>query len=83
MTQGYRVAYHAAYFGVGASFEVFSLTLLLTALLIAQRVDPAWWALIVVYLVTGVGFVAYGVLGFGRTKRLQENELQELARRYV
>ncbi len=77
------MAYHAAYFGVGAAFEVFSLTLLLTALLIAQRVEPAWWALIVVYLVTGVGFVAYGVLGFGRTKRLQEAELHELARRYV
>lgn len=82
MTHGYRVAYYASYFGVGASFEVFSLTLLLTALLLARVVDPIWWALIGVYLVTGIGFVAYGVVGFSRTRRIQENDLANLARKY-
>ncbi len=63
MSHGYRVAYYAAYFGVGASFEVFALTLLLTALLIAGGIGLAWSALIVLYLLTGVGFVAFGVSG--------------------
>lgn len=83
MSQWYRVAYYAAYFGVGASFEVFSLTLPLTALLLARTVDPVWWARIAPYLVTGVEFVAYGVYGFGRTRRSQEAEPAGLAGKYL
>ena len=83
MNHGYRVTYHAAYFGVGASFEVFALTLLLTAILLGRNIDPLWWILIALYLVTGVGVVAYGVYGFGKTRRLQNEELQALTKKYV
>ena len=83
MTHGYRVAYHAAYFGVGASFEVFSLNLFLTAILLGRSIDPLWWVLIALYLATGVGFVAYGVYGFGKTRRFQDEGVQALMRKYV
>ncbi len=83
MMQARKVALYGAYFTVGAAFEVFSLTLVLTGVLLEKEIPVLWWVLIAVYLFTGVGFIAYALVGFGRTRRLEESELQRIGQRYT
>lgn len=83
VTQAYRVTFYSAIFGVGASFEVFSLTILLTAILLKGGTPTFLWGLIGIYLVTGIGFIVFGSVGFRRTRRLQQSELSKLVEKYL
>ncbi|HEX9097934.1 MAG TPA: hypothetical protein VF956_00430 [Candidatus Dormibacteraeota bacterium] len=83
VSQAYRVTFYSSIFGVGASFEVFSLTILLTAILLKGDIPAFLWGLIGIYLATGIGFIAFGSVGFRRTRRLQQSELSALAQKYL
>ena len=81
--QAHEVTFFAAVFSVGASFEVFSLTILLTAVLLKGAVPLFIWALIVIYLLTGIFFLAYGSIGFRRTRHRRKTEMARLADKYL
>ncbi len=83
IVQAHDVTYFSAFFGVGASFEVFSLTILLTAVLLKGEIPAFMWVLVGVYLATGIGFIAYASWGFGRTKRRRQAEMTRLAGKYL
>jgi hypothetical protein len=83
IVQTHEVTFFSAIFGVGASFEVFSLTILLTAILLKGDIPAFMWALIVIYLATGIGFIGYASYGFGRTKRSRAAELERLTGKYL
>lgn len=83
MLQARKVAFYSAYYTVGAAFEIFSITLILTAVLLDRPLSAYWLALMAIYLGTGVGFIAFGVLGFGKLKRIEGEELRILRERFV
>lgn len=62
---------------------MFSLTLILTAVLLGRDIPAFWWVLISVYLVGGVLFVTIGVMGFARLRRKQASDLEKIKNTYV
>jgi hypothetical protein len=83
IVQAHEVTFYSAFFGVGASFEVFSLTILLTAVLLKGEVPAFILVLIALYLMTGIFFLVYASLGFRRTRRRRQAELTKLAEKYL
>ena len=83
VSQAYRVTFYSGIFGVGAAFEIFSLTILLTAVLLKGDIPALLWVLVAIYLVTGIGFIIFGSVGFRRTRRLQQSEFAGLAEKYL
>jgi hypothetical protein len=78
MEHGRKVAIYSGYFSVGASFEVFSLTLAITGLLVEKGLPFYWTILIFVYFFTGAGFIAYSLAGFGKLKKTEKMGLEVL-----
>jgi hypothetical protein len=83
IVQAHEVTFYSAFFGVGASFEVFSLTILLTAVLLKGDIPAFIWVLIAFYLMTGIFFLIYASTGFRRTRRRRQAELTRLAVKYL
>ncbi len=78
LRQSRMLAVYTSYFSVGAAFEVFSITLILTALLVEKSLSVFWYVLMAVYLVTGIGFVTFGILGFAKLKKVEEEHLAKI-----
>jgi len=83
MEHGRKVASYSGYFSAGASFEVFSLTLAITGLLVEKGLPFYWTILIIIYFFTGVGFIAFSVLGFGKLKKTEKLRLDELRKKFT
>jgi hypothetical protein len=78
-----KVAVYGSYFSAGASFEVFSLTLAITGLLLEKGLPFYWIILVFVYFLTGASFIAYSLFGFGKQKKTERNRLDELMKKYA
>ena len=78
MEHARKVAVYGGYFSVGASFEVFSLTLAITGLLVEKGLPFYWTILIFIYFFTGAGFIAYSLFGFGKLKKTEKMRLEAL-----
>ena len=56
------------------------MTILLTAVLLKGVVPLFIWALIVIYLLTGIFFLAYGSIGCRRTRHRRKTEIGQVGR---
>jgi uncharacterized membrane protein len=83
MTQERRAALFSAYLTSGVAFEVFSITLILTAALLDKPLPVSWLVLMVIYLAVGIGFFTFGIRGFGNLRRIERKQLADLKRKYV
>lgn len=83
MEHGRKVALYGSYFSVGASFEVFSLTLAVTGLLVEKGLPLLWILLIIIYFFTGVGFISYSTTGFAKLKKTEKDRLDELRTKFT
>jgi hypothetical protein len=73
-----KVALHTAFLSIGASFEVFSLTLFVTGLLLVKGLPLYWVILSLVYLISGVFFITFGATGFHRLHNTEKVMLKDL-----
>ena len=78
-----KIALYSSYFSAGASFEVFSLTLAVTGLLIEKGLPSYWIVLALIYFLTGAGFIAFASLGFGKVKKSEKVRLGELRKNLI
>lgn len=78
-----KVAFYSSYFSAGASFEVFSLTLAVTGLLVEKGLPFYWTILIFVYFFTGAGFIAFAARGFGKLRKTETVRLEEQRKKFT
>ncbi len=83
LLQERRAALYSAYLTSGVAFEVFSITLILTAALLDRPLPVSWLVLMVIYLSIGIGFFTFGIRGFGNLRRLHREQLADLRKRFV
>jgi hypothetical protein len=83
MEHGRKVAFYNGFFLAGASFEVFGLTIAVTGLLIERGLPFYWIIMICIYFFTGVGFIAFATLGFGKLKRTEKVWLEQLREKFT
>jgi len=77
-----RLAMYSWYFPVGASFEVFALTLALTMIVAGVPLAWYWLVLVGIYFFTGVGFIAFSLVMMKRLREDEEHQLTLLRDRY-
>jgi hypothetical protein len=73
-----KVALHTSFLSIGASFEIFSLTLFVTGLLLERGLPFYWTILSLVYLISGVFFITFGATGFHRLHNIEKVGLKDL-----
>lgn len=83
LLQERRATLYSAYLTSGVAFEVFSITLILTAVLLDKPLPVSWLVLMVVYLSVGIGFFTFGIRGFGNLRRQSRKQLADLRKKFV
>jgi hypothetical protein len=73
-----KVALHTSFLSIGASFEIFSLTLFVTGLLLQKGLPIYWTILSLVYLISGIFFITFGATGFHRLHNTEKVMLKDL-----
>ena len=73
-----KVALNASFFSIGAAFEIFSLTLFVTGLLLEKGLPLYWTILSLVYLISGIFFITSGATGFRRLRNTEKVMLKDL-----
>jgi hypothetical protein len=73
-----KMALYTSFLSIGASFEVFSLTLFITGLLLEKGLPLYWTILSLVYLISGVFFITFGATGFHKLRNTENVVLKDL-----